>query len=211
MKVVAFNGSPNPKGNTREAINIVAEQLEAQGIEVEVVHVGNKKIRGCLGCMNCLKSQNEECIIKDDEVNGYIQKMKEADGILLASPVYYAGVAGTMKSFLDRAFFVIGVNGNFLRYKVGASVAAVRRTGGMPTIDNMNRFLNYSEMFIPKSNYWNVVHGLMPGEVRKDEEGVQIARILGKNMAWLMKTVELGKESIPMPDIERKKMTNFVR
>ncbi len=211
MKVVAFNGSPRANGNTREAIGIMAEELEKSGIEVEVVQVGNKKIRGCIGCMWCVKAQNERCVIADDEVNDYIQKMKEADGIILSSPVYYAGVAGTMKSFLDRAFFVIGVNGNFLRHKVGTSLAAVRRSGGIPTVDNLDRYINYSEMFVPTSNYWNVAHGLKPGEVTQDDEGVQIVRILGKNMAWLMKAVELGKKEMPLPEAERKKFTNFIR
>jgi len=211
MKVIAFNGSPRANGNTREAIDIMAGELEKSGIEVEVVHVGNKKIRGCIGCMWCVKAQNERCVIAEDEVNEYIQKMKGADGIILSSPVYYAGVAGTMKSFLDRAFFVIGVNGNFLRYKVGTSLAAVRRSGGIPTVDNLDRYINYSEMFVPTSNYWNVAHGLKPGEVAQDDEGIQIIRVLGKNMAWLMKAVELGKKEIPVPEPERKKFTNFIR
>jgi len=211
MKVVAFNGSPRANGNTREAIGIMAEELEKSGIEVEVIQVGNKKIRGCLGCMWCVKAQNERCVIAEDEVNEYIQKMKEADGIILSSPVYYAGVAGTMKSFLDRAFFVVGVNGNFLRHRVGTSLAAVRRSGGIPTVDNLDRYINYSEMFVPTSNYWNVAHGLKPGEVSQDDEGVQIIRVLGKNMAWLMKAVELGKKEMPLPEPERKKFTNFIR
>lgn len=211
MKVLAFNGSPRAHGNTREAIGIMAGELEKNGIEVEVIQVGNKKIRGCLGCMWCVKAQNERCVIEEDEVNEYIQKMKEADGIILSSPVYYSGVAGTMKSFLDRAFFVIGVNGNFLRHKVGTSLAAVRRSGGIPTIDNLDRYINYSEMFVPTSNYWNVAHGLKPGEVSQDDEGVQIIRVLGKNMAWLMKAVELGKKEMPLPEQERKKLTNFIR
>lgn len=211
MKVVAFNGSPRANGNTREAIGIMAEELEKAGIEVEVVQVGNKKIRGCLGCMWCVKAQNERCVIAEDEVNDYIQKMKGADGIILSSPVYYAGVAGTMKAFLDRAFFVVGVNGNFLRHRVGTSLAAVRRSGGIPTIDNLDRYINYSEMFVPTSNYWNVAHGLKPGEVAQDDEGVQIIRVLGKNMAWLMKAVELGKKEMPLPEPERKKFTNFIR
>lgn len=211
MKVVAFNGSPRANGNTREAIGIMAEELEKSGIEVEVIQVGNKKIRGCLGCMWCVKAQNERCVIAEDEVNDYIQKMKEADGIILSSPVYYAGVAGTMKSFLDRAFFVVGVNGNFLRHRVGTSLAAVRRSGGIPTVDNLDRYINYSEMFVPTSNYWNVAHGLKPGEVSQDNEGVQIIRVLGKNMAWLMKAVELGKKEMPLPEAERKKFTNFIR
>ena len=211
MKVIAINGSPRADGNTRKAIDIMIQEFTEAGIEVEILHVGDKKIRGCTGCMGCVKAQNERCVITDDEVNEYIQKLKEADGIILSSPVYYSGVAGTMKSFLDRAFFVIGVNGNFLRHKVGTSLAAVRRSGGIPTVDGLDRYINYCEMFVPTSNYWNVIHGMKPGEASKDNEGVQIVRILGKNMTWLMKAVELGKKELPLPKAERKRMTNFIR
>lgn len=211
MKVIAFNGSPRADGNTKASLDIMGEVFKEQGIDLEIIHIGNRKIRGCIGCMWCVKAQNERCVIDDDVTNDYIQRMKEADGIILSSPVYYAGVAGTMKSFLDRAFFVIGVNGNFLRHKVGTSLAAVRRSGGIPTIDGLDRYINYSEMFVPTSNYWNVAHGLKPGEMTEDGEGVQIIRVLAKNMAWLMKAVELGKESLPLPEAERKVMTNFIR
>ena len=211
MKVIAFNGSPKAEGNTFHAIKIVAEELEKEGITTEIIHVGNKSIRGCLACNKCAKNQDEKCIQSRDEVNDWIAKMKEADGIILGSPVHYSAVGGTMKSFLDRAFYVTGVNGGMLRHKVGASVAAVRRSGGLPTFNELNNFLHYSEMIIPASNYWNVIHGGRPGEVLEDEEGVQIMRILGKNMAWLMKLLEHGKGSIPPPEVERKRYTNFVR
>ena len=210
MKIVAFNGSPNKEGNTWHALKMVTEELEKEGIEVEIIHVGNKVIRGCIACGQCVKNKNEQCVLPGDEVNQWIQKMKQADGIILGSPVHYSAIAGTMKSFLDRAFFVTGVNNGMLRHKVGAAVVAVRRSGGLPTFDQLNNFLNYAEMLLPTSNYWNVIHGRTPGEVTQDEEGVQIMRVLGKNMAWLMKLVEHGKGTITPPEREAKIYMNFI-
>ncbi|MCM0083759.1 flavodoxin family protein [Geomonas sp. Red32] len=209
MKVVAFNGSPNSEGNTWHALKMVTAELEKEGIETEIVQVGNKVIRGCLACGGCARNKNERCVI-DDEVNGWVQKMKEADGILLGSPVHYAAMAGTMKSFLDRAFYVAGVNDSLLRHKVGASVVAVRRSGGLPTFNQLNNFLLYAEMLMPTSNYWNVIHGRAPGEVSQDSEGVQIMRVLGKNMAWLLKLVEHGKGAITPPEREAKTFFSFI-
>lgn len=211
MKVVAFNGSPNKEGNTYHAIKLVADELAKEGIETEIVHVGNKAIRGCIACYQCAKNQDEKCAINNDEVNEYVQKMKEADGIILGSPVHYSGVGGTLKSFMDRAFFVAGVNGGLLRHKVGAAVVAVRRSGGVTTFDQLNHFLNYSEMLLPTSNYWNVIHGRTPGEALQDGEGVQIMRVLGRNMAWLLKLVQNGKGVVPEPEQETKVFTNFIR
>jgi multimeric flavodoxin WrbA len=157
-----------------------------------------------------VKNQDEKCII-DDEVNGWIQKMKEADGIIIGSPVHYAAIAGTMKSFLDRAFYVTSVNGMMLRHKVGAPVVAVRRSGGMPTFNQLSNYINYSEMMMPTSNYWSVIHGTTPGEAEKDEEGKQIMRILGKNMAYLMEVMKNAEGEVEAPEVERKKMMNFIR
>lgn len=210
MKVVAFNGSPKKEGNTYTAIRLVADKLEEQGIEVEIIHVGNKVIRGCMACNHCFKKMNEECIVKD-EVNGWIQKMKEADGIIIGSPTHYSAIAGTMKSFLDRAFYVAGANGNMFRGKVGASIVAVRRSGGVPTFNQLNNFLNYSEMMMPTSNYWSVIHGLLPGEARQDEEGVQIMEVLGKNMAAMLKQREATKDISEANTMVKKTMTNFIR
>jgi multimeric flavodoxin WrbA len=210
MKVVAFNGSPNKEGNTWNALKMVTAELEAQGIETEIVHVGNKPIRGCVACYQCVKNQNEQCVQSGDQVNEWIQKMKEADGIIISSPVYFAALNGTMKSFLDRAFFVTGVNGSLLRHKVGASVVAVRRSGGLPAFEQLNNFLNYAEMLVPTSNYWNVIHGRTPGEAVQDLEGVQIMRVLGKNMAWLLKLVEHGKGVVEPPEREDKTMFSFI-
>ncbi len=213
MKVVAINGSPKNNGNTAHLIDTIAQELAKEGIKTEVLHIGNKTIRGCFGCGACAKNHDERCVAKDDEyVNECIQKMKEADGILIGSPVHFAGIAGTMKSFLDRAFYVSSANGNLFRHKVGASIVAVRRSGGVTTFDQLNHYLTYAEMMIPTTNYWNVVHGALPGEVKEDLEGQQIARLLGKNMAWSLKLNQLAKEqNLIAPEREAKVRTNFVR
>lgn len=211
MKVVGFNGSSRKKGNTACSMNTVFAELEKAGIETEMIQVGKEKIQGCIACYGCRKNQNEACTIEDDPVNEWIQKMKAADGILLGSPVYFSGVAGTMKAFLDRAFFVSSANGGLFRHKVGAAVAAVRRTGGIPAVDSLNHYINYSEMIMPSSNYWNVAHGLNPGEMEQDAEGKQIMAILGRNMAWIMRVIENGKLQFPAPEPVAKTVTNFIR
>ena len=208
MKVVAINGSPKEAGNTYHALKIVTDELEKQGIETEILHVGNKNIHGCVACGGCAKNKNEKCVI-NDYVNEAIQIMKQADGIIIGSPVYYASMAGTMKCFLDRAFYVAGANGGLYRHKVGASVVAVRRSGEVATFDHLNHYFTLAEMFLPSSNYWNVIHGRMPGEALQDEEGVQIMRILGKNMAFLLNAVAQNKENLP--EKEQKIMTSFIR
>lgn len=210
MRVVLFNGSPKKEGNTYHAIKMVEVELNKEGIETEIIHIGGKALRGCTSCNMCRKNKDEKCII-DDGVNEWIQEMKHADGIVFASPVHYAAISGSMKSFLDRAFYVSGSNGNLYRHKVGASIVAVRRSGGLPAFNQLNNYLNYSEMILATSNYWNVIHGTMPGEVNSDEEGKQIMRVLGKNMAWIMNVIEAGKDSVAKPEQERKAVTNFIR
>jgi multimeric flavodoxin WrbA len=211
MKVIAINGSPNKEGNTFHSLNIVGDELKANGIDFEILHIGHKMIHGCMACRNCALNKDEECSIKTDDLNKYIQQLKNADGIIIGSPVYYSGVAGTMKSFLDRLFFVSGANGNLFRHKVGAAVAAVRRTGGSSTLDCLNHYLTISEMIISTSNYWNVIHGTAPGEVLQDGEGTQTMRVLGKNMTWLLKMKEATATTIDAPEKEKKVITNFIR
>lgn len=211
MKVVAFNGSPKANGNTGAAIEMVAEELRKERIEVEVIQVGNKEIRGCIACNGCVRNKDERCVLKDEHVNEWIQKMKDADGIILGSPVHYSALGATMKAFLDRAFYVTSVNGSMLRHKVGASLVAVRRSGGLPTFNQLNNYINYSEMLMPTSNYWNVIHGTVPGETVGDMEGQQIMRVLGKNMAWTMKLVENGRDRVEAPEREEKVFTHFIR
>jgi len=211
MRVVAINGSPNKKGNTAQALELVGARLVAHGIGFEVVHIGNEVIRGCKACGVCRKNRDEKCSVTTDAVNEVIQNMKTADGILLGAPVHYSGVPGTMKSFLDRAFYVAGSNGGLFRHKVAAAVVAVRRTGGSSTLDQLNHFLAYSEMVMACSNYWTVIHGRVPGEVVQDAEGVQIMEVLGESMAWLLKMREQTRETVPAPQPVQKVMTNFVR
>jgi len=211
MKVVAFNGSPRKEGNTYQAIKIVTGELEKAGIETEIIHVGHKAIRGCIACGKCIENRDEKCSFTGDDVNEWIQKIKNADGVIFGSPVYYAGVNGTMKAFLDRAFYVANANGGLFRHKVGAAVVALRRSGGVSTFDQLNHYLAFSEMLIPSANYWNVIHGTLPGEALQDEEGLQIMRVLGKNMAWLLKLVEKGRGVVEEPAMEPKTKMNFIR
>jgi multimeric flavodoxin WrbA len=211
MKVIAVNGSPRKEGNTFHALNMVGNELEAQGIEFEILHIGHKMIHGCIACYNCAKNRDEKCNIKTDDLNQWVQQLKEADGIILGSPVYYSGIAGTMKSFLDRIFFVASSNGGMFRHKIGAAVVSVRRSGGSSTLDSLNHYLTYSEIVVATSNYWNVIHGAASGEVEKDDEGKQIMSILGKNMAWLLKMKNATTGTIEPPQKEMKVATNFIR
>ncbi|MFZ4802605.1 MAG: flavodoxin family protein [Chlorobium sp.] len=211
MKVIAINGSPKNEGNTFHALAGVGTQLQEAGIDFEILHIGNQAIRGCMACGTCAKNRDEKCSINSDALNESIQLMKEADGLILASPVYFAGIAGTMKSFLDRAFMVSGANGGLFRQKVAASVVAVRRTGGSSTFDSLNHYLTYSEMILATSNYWNITHGRAPGEALLDAEGVQIMEVLGRNMAWLLKMREQSKASLPGPEAVSKVFTSFIR
>jgi multimeric flavodoxin WrbA len=211
MKVVAINGSPHKEGNTYHSLKMVSSQLEKNGIDFEIIHIGNKAVRGCIACGKCGENKDEKCSITTDSLNEWIQKMKNADGIIIASPVYYAGIPGTMKCFLDRSFFVSGTNGGLFRNKVGAALVAVRRTGGSVTFDSLNHYLTYSEMILATSNYWNIIHGRTPGEVEQDHEGIQIMEVLGNNMAWLLKMREQTKDSVPAPEPVKKIMTSFIR
>ena len=211
MKVIAVNGSPHKEGNTYHALMQVGKSLKENGIDFEIIHVGNKAIHGCIACGQCAKNRDERCAIGSDSLNDWIQQLKAADGIIIASPVYYSGIAGTMKCFLDRAFYVSGVNGGLFRQKVGAAVVAVRRTGGSSTLDSLNHYLTYSEMMLATSNYWNVIHGRTAGEVLQDGEGVQVMEVLGNNMAWQLKMREQTKDTVSAPAPVAKVMTNFIR
>lgn len=211
MKVVAFNGSPHKEGNTYQAMRMVLDELEKEGIETEIIHVGGQAVRGCIACYMCAKNKDEKCVLTGDDVNLWIQKLKEADGVLLGSPVHFASISATMKAFLDRAFYTASGNDSLFRHKVGAAVVAVRRSGGVTAFEQLNRYINYTEMLMPAGNYWSVIHGAAPGEVQKDAEGVQIMKLLGKNMAWLLKMREAGMEPGMEPELERKVRMNFVR
>lgn len=211
MKVVAFNGSPRAQGNTYQALNMVLAQLKAQGIETELVQVGTQQVRECTACNMCVKNKDEKCVLQGDDVNLWIQKMKAADGILFGSATHFSGITATMKAFLDRAFYVSGANGNLFRLKPAAAVAAVRRSGGVPAFDAMNRYFQYGEMITIGSNYWNVIHGAAPGDVIQDEEGTQIMTLLGSHMAWMLHVMEEGRKTYPAPEGIRKIKMNFIR
>ena len=211
MKVIAINGSPKKEGNTWHALKMVGDELLASGIEFEILHIGHKLIHGCTACGKCAENRDEKCRLGSDGLNQWIQIIKAADGVILGSPVHYSGVGGTMKSFLDRLFYVSGANGNLLRHKVAAAVVAVRRSGGSATLDCLYHFLTYAEMIVATSNYWNIIHGRTPNEVTQDGEGVQIMRVLGKNMAWLLKMKEATAGIIQPPIAEKKVVTNFIR
>lgn len=204
MKVIAVNASPHPDGNTAFALHLVLKELEAEGIKTEILQLGGKTIRDCIGCNGCSKLDGK-CIFKDDIVNEWSEKMAQADGILIGTPVYYSGISGTLKCFLDRVFYS---NGKAFRHKIAASVAAVRRTGGMPALDDINRFFTISEMIQPASSYWNVIHGQKPGEAEQDIEGCQIMQVLGKNMAWLLKMRQ--ESTLEEPQRQAKKPMNFI-
>lgn len=188
MKVVAFNGSPRKEGNTTIAIRTVFEELEAQNIKTEMVDLYKHKIQGCTACMACAKTKNGECAMHDD-FNLLFQKMREADGIIIGSPVYVSSMSGITKCLIERACLVAKMNSDLLARKVGASVVSVRRAGACATFAAINYFFLISQMIVPGSNYWNLGVGLMPGDVKKDEEGMLTFHNLGKNMAWLLQKI----------------------
>ncbi len=198
MKVVAFNGSPRANGNTAQSIQIVFAELQKAGIETELVQLGGRKVFGCLACGKCWETKNNRCIRQDDEMNLFIQKMQEADGIIIGSPTYFSNVSTEVKALIDRAGFVAKANdGALLRGKVGASVISVRRAGSTFVYSAINFFFGIAEMVIPTSSYWNMTLALEPGEVQNDAEGIETFKTLGKNMARLLKQVnnQVGEET----------------
>ena len=184
MNVIAFNGSPHNNGVVAKGISVMKGELEKGGISVEVIHVGDKSIHGCMDCRKC--STLGHCAINGDMVNECFEKLRSADGVILGCPVYYGGVAGTFKCFLDRLFFP----GPDMKYKVGATVVSLRRTGGITTFHQLNNYLNLAQIVITPGVYWEVIHGNTPEELTQDEEGLQIMEIQGRNMAWLIKAFE---------------------
>ena len=187
MKVVAFNGSPRKEGNTYLLIQRVFEELKKEGIETEYVHIGGKPLRGCTACLKCRENKDKRCVLPDDHLNGYVEKMEEAQGILLASPVFFSNVTAEMKALIDRVGFVSIANGGLLKRKVGAAVVAVRRAGATIVYSDLNFFFGIHGMIVPGSSYWNLGIGRSPGDVLKDEEGLKTMETLGQNMAWLLK------------------------
>jgi multimeric flavodoxin WrbA len=187
LKVVALNGSARKGGNTAILLGYVLRELEKEGIGTELIEMSGAKIHGCLACRECSKNKDRRCGQKNDMGNAYIEKMEQADGILLGSPTYVADVSSEMKALMDRACLVSKANGGIFRRKVGAAVVAVRRAGAMHAFDTLNHFFLISEMIVPGSSYWNIGFGLEIGDVEKDVEGIQTMKTLGQNMAWLLK------------------------
>ena len=185
MRVRAINGSPRKGGNTTLLINTIFAELEQHGATTEMVQIGGQIIRGCLACRQCFKHRNEKCVIKNDPINDVIQKMKNADVIVLGSPTYFTDVSAEMKAFIDRVGLVSGANGDLFKYKIGAAVVAVRRGGATHVFDTMNHFLHKSQMVMVGASYWNFGIGLDSGEVAKDDEGMENMRNIADNIAWL--------------------------
>jgi len=190
MKVVAFNGSARKDGNTAILINYVLKELEKERIKTELIQLAGSRIHGCIACMKCFENKDQRCSVKDDVVNECIDKMLSADGIILGSPTYFANVSTEMKALIDRAGMVSRANNNMLARKVGAAVVAARRAGSIHVFNSINHFFLIGQMIVPGSSYWNLGFGRQKGEVEKDEEGIQIMKDLGKNMAWLLKKLQ---------------------
>jgi multimeric flavodoxin WrbA len=208
MKVLLINGSPNKNGCTYTALSEVAKQLEKENVEYEIYHIGNKPIRGCIGCGKCT-SNNNLCIFSDDPVNEIIERAKNSDGFIFGSPVYFASANGSFVSLLDR---VIYAGSSFFAYKPAANIVSAWRAGTTAAYDQLNKYIGYSRMIMVPSIYWNMVHGSTPDEVMQDKQGLQIMRSLGTNMAWLLKVIESAKKNgIDYPIEEKRIYTGFIR
>lgn len=205
MKVIILNGSPKPEGNTSIAIKEMVKIFDEEGVSSEVIQVGNKAVRGCVSCNSCAKTGR--CVF-DDEVNAIAPKFEEADGLVVASPVYYASANATLVACLDRLFYSTHFDKTM---KVGASVVVARRGGCSATYDELNKYFTISGMPVASSQYWNSVHGNAPGQAAEDAEGLQTMRTLARNMSFLMKSIALGKEKYGLPVKEEHVWTHFIR
>lgn len=205
MKVLLINGSPHKNGCTYTALHEVEKTLQAEGIETEMLQVGNQDVRGCIGCRKC--AERGKCVF-GDIVNEAALKFAECNGLVIGSPVYYASANGTLVSFLDRLFYSTPFDKTM---KAGAAVVSARRGGNTATFDELNKYFTISGMPIVSSQYWNQVHGNTAEEMQKDEEGLQTMRVLGKNMAFLIKSIALGREQYGLPEKETRVFTNFIR
>ena len=209
MKVLLVNGSPHKEGCVYTALSEVAKELNNEGIETEIFWIGIKPISGCIACHKC--SELGKCVF-NDVVNEFAEKAKNADGFVFGTPVHYASASGAITSFMDRLFYSTFSNQDIFRLKPAATIVSARRAGTTATFDQLNKYYTMNQMPVISSRYWNMVHGSTPDEVRKDEEGMQIMRILGKNMAYYLKCIEAGKEKgINPPELETITFTNFIR
>jgi multimeric flavodoxin WrbA len=189
MKVVAFNGSARKNGNTALLVQAALQEIEARGIDTELIQLAGKKIHGCTACRKCFEKKDRTCSGRDDAVNECIEKMLGAEGVILASPTYFADLSTETKALIDRAGYVARANDDMFKRKVGAAVVAARRAGAIHAFDSINHFFFISQMIVPGSSYWNLGFGLEKGDAEKDDEGIQTMRQLGKNMAWLMEAL----------------------
>ena len=206
MKVLLINGSPHRKGNTFIALSEVAKALEQEGVEAEIISIGTKAVQGCIACRQCAKLGH--CVFKDELYWSVREKLEEGiDGLIVGSPVYYAGPNGSLCALLDRVFFS---SHHLLAYKLGASVAVCRRGGASATFDRLNKYFTINNMPVVSSTYWNSVHGQKEGEATQDVEGMQVMRTLGRNMAWLLKNIHQAS-SLPRPENEPPQFMNFIR
>ncbi|TET33797.1 MAG: flavodoxin family protein [Planctomycetota bacterium] len=189
MKVIAFNGSPRKDGNTFRLLNYVLDELKNEGIETELHQLGGRNLHGCIACYKCAERKDRSCSVKTDDMNECIEKMIEADGIIIGSPTYFSNVTAEVKALIDRSGLVAKVNGSLFKRKLGAAVTAVRRAGSLHAFNSINHLFTINEMIIPGSCYWNMGIGHEKGDVEKDEEGIEIMKTLGRNMAWLLKKI----------------------
>ena len=204
MKVLLINGSPHNEGNTSLALAEVAAVLEQEDVQTHMIHIGNKAVQGCIACYKCFELGR--CVFNDRLYNEIREHLNDADGIIVGTPVYYAGPNGSLCAILDRVFYT---SSGLLKYKPAASVAVCRRGGASAAFDRLNKYFTISNMPVVSSQYWNSVHGLLPGEAAQDEEGLQIMRTLGRNMAWILKNLKANTE--PRPEAEIPIATNFIR
>ncbi len=205
MKVLLINGSPRANGNTAAALKEMIEIFENEGVKTEILNIGSENVRGCISCSSC--HHTGKCVF-NDIVNEAAVKFRECDGLVVASPVYFAGANATLIAFLTRLFYSTAFDKTM---KVGAAVVAARRGGLSSTFDELNKFFTISEMPVVSSQYWNSIHGSKPGEAMRDEEGLQIMRTLARNITFLMRSIALGKEKYGLPKKEERKRTNFIR
>ncbi len=209
LKVLLVNGSPHKDGCVSTALSEIAEALKSEGIDSSPFWVGNQPVAGCIGCGACVGKRN---CFRNDRVNEFVNIMDDYDGFVFGTPVHYAAASGEMASFLDRVFFIDEFNGDHFAGKPAAAIATCRRSGGTAALDQMNKYMTDCNMPIVPSQYWNVVHGNTPEEIRRDTEGLQTMRTLARNMAWLLKCISLGREhGIGFPVHEQHTMTNFIR
>lgn len=208
MKVIGINGSPKASGNTRKALDLMGEVFQQAGMEFEVLHIG-KDLHPCTGCFRCAKTH--ACTLEDDGLNALYERLIQADGIVFASPVYFASVTSGMRCFMDRIGCIDMNNGRKFRFKVGAPLAVARRAGAVNAVDELVHYLNYAQMLIPGSLYWPLAYGNRPGEVAQDAEGVQTLQVLAQSMVYVIQAMDTGRKAVQPPELPQKVYTNFIR